>query len=430
MAYVPFALAGLRAGFDGPARALAGGAAAALIPLAGNGQLFAFLLLAAGAWALLEAISRRSWAPAASALVMAASAAALAAVKLLPLAAYMTRVETLDVPDISSIDPGLLWHALLGRDQSLGAFEGVHAAQDWRWWEYGAYVGPAVPFLAAGWAGRRLRRAWPMAATAVLALVAALGAGWGVWDLLRGIPLLDALRVPSRAIVFAVLLLGGMAGLWVTEWERAAPRALLAAGALIVAADVGWVGRAALKEAFVVEPASHGRGAFRQTIGVKDFTRARDPASGRYVAAYSDLYPALLAGRGTINCYDRFHLPVRARPSELPGGTTNPAHRGEAFVDPEGSARIARLGGRTIRVAVDADAAGTLVVNQNHAPGWRTRDGRPVIERGGLLAAAVGPADREVVFVYTPPLLTAGAAVSGAAVLTLAAAAWISGRRR
>jgi hypothetical protein len=419
MAWAPFALAALRSGFEKPAAAFAGGAAAAMMLFAGNAYLFGFLLLFSCLWAVLESSARRSVRPAAAAAFLVAAACGLAAVKLVPMVVFLGKVTSLDVPDLSSGDLYSLWHALLGRDQSLEAFGGVHARQFWGWWEYGAYVGPVIPFLAVLGFLREPGRAWPMAVVAAAAMLLALGQGWGLWDLLRGLPALGALRVASRVIVFAVLFLGALAGQAAGSWEPRMRHWLLAGAIALVALDIGWVGQRAFREAFAIEPGGGAapRGEFRQEIGRKDFWSVRDRQGGPPIIAYTDQYPRFLTGRGTVNCYDRSHLPARVLPATLAGGSPNPWYRGEAWLTSGGSARLARLGGRRIMAVVEPAAATTLVVNQNFDSGWLVAGGRPTMEYEGLLAAAVTPEDREIVFIYSPPGLAAGAAIT---LLTLA----------
>ncbi len=423
MAYLPLALAALRRGFARPRLALAAGAAAAMILFIGNGYLFAHLILVAGLWAALVAIQRRSWSPFGAFALMGLSALGLSAIKLLPMLDFVRKVTSVEMGDASAGNLVLLWNSLLGRDQGLRAYEGILPGQAWRWWEYGAYVGPVIVILACGYAARRIGRAWPLVALTAFVVLLTLGAGWGVWDLLRALPVFDSLRVPSRAIAFAVLFLGVMAGLQVTEWEPRVPRYLLAAGVALVAFDIGYVGRSPLEEAFVVAPHAREPGDFQQSIGTKDFQGAWDPAARRYTAAYTDLYPGLLANRGTVNCYNRFHLPIRAQPDHLPDGSPNPSYRGEAWSTSGGPTRVLKVGGRRIEVGVEPAGAGVLVLNQNYDDGWRTEDGRRVRDHGGLVAAAVNPEDHRVVFLYTPPWFLPGAALSLLSVVAVIAGA-------
>lgn len=438
MAYLPLGLCALHAGFERPVWGVAGGAAVALTLFIGNAYLFAYLLLFAGLWALLVAAQRRSWKPVVAMILMTVTTVGFAAVKLLPITDFMGKVTTPEVPDRSSGDLQMLWAMLLGRAQDLTA----HAididpgatqldAMVWRWWEYGAYIGPVVLLLALGYALRRFRTVWPLCALIVIAVLLSLGNRWGVWDVLRHLPVFEGLRVPSRGIVVAVLLLGVLAGLWVTEWELRFPKqGLLLAGAVtLVALDIGYVGRSAFHQAFGVEPLEPAPGPFRQGFGKKDFRNAYNHSTKRYDAAYSDMYPAFLANKGIVNCYDRLHLPIGVQPADLPTRAPNPAYRGEAWIVEGGRARIEGMGGRRIEIALEPAGAGTLIVNQNYDTGWRAQDGRPLVAREGVIAMEVAPADRAVVLVYTPPRFWAGLALSLLTLLASVAAVVLSRRR-
>ena len=421
MAWVPAALAALHAGFDRPRLGLLAGAAAAMIAFIGNAYLFTFLLLFSSLWVLLATADRRSIKPPVACALMILSALGLAAIKLLPMNDFLLKTTTLDTGDRPSASLSLIAVALLGRRQALRAYADELAGQPWHFWEYGAYIGPIVATLALAAVVFRFRRAWPLAAVAAAALAISLGHAWGPWDLVRTLPMLAGLRVPSRAIIFSALFLGTLAGLLVTQWERPGRRVLLALGVVLIAADIGWVGRAALPEAFVLAPVDPPRGEFRQAIGKKRFQGAWDPAVGRYLDAYSDMYPGLLANRGTINCYDRLHIPVHAQPETLAGGLPNPAYRGEAYLTSGGVARLVEIGGRAIEIDVAAAAPGVLVVNQNYDSGWRARDSRPVKERGGLLAVEVEPGERRIALLYTPPRFWFGAALTLASLAAILA---------
>jgi hypothetical protein len=99
---------------------------------------------------------------------------------------------------------------------------------------------------------------------------------------------------------------------------------------------------------------------------------------------------------------------------------------------PPGDARIVRDGTGEVVIAVDARRDALLVLNDQHAPGWRaTVDGRPAeILCANYLARGVWvPAGRhEVAFRYRTPGLAAG--LAAVAALVLATAGWAVIRRR
>lgn len=88
-----------------------------------------------------------------------------------------------------------------------------------------------------------------------------------------------------------------------------------------------------------------------------------------------------------------------------------------------GSARLVREGSGSLEVEVEAPAAGTLVLRQTPAPGWRARiDGRDtplLITEKEHLAVAVGPGRSRLRLEYEPPRLRTGAAVSALSLLFL-----------
>jgi len=87
-----------------------------------------------------------------------------------------------------------------------------------------------------------------------------------------------------------------------------------------------------------------------------------------------------------------------------------------------------------VRLEAELSAPGFVVLVDTHDPGWRaTLDGVPAeILRADVAFRAVAvPAGRHVIeYVYRPRSITAGLAVSGAAVLVAVAAAALERRRR
>ncbi|MCK6502813.1 hypothetical protein L6R53_05345 [Myxococcota bacterium] len=417
MAFLPLALAGLHAGFLRPPMGLLAGAAAALVLFTGNPNLFAWLFFVAGTWATVEALRTRSARPLAALAVMVGSAVGLAAVKLVPMIAFLGEVTSKEMADTSSGDLRMLGNALLGRDQRLLAHldSGLH----WAFWEYGAYVGPVIPLAALAYGLTRPRRAWPLLVVAGACLWVALGHGYGAWDLLARVPGFTDLRVPSRVLAFVPLLLGTLAGLLLTEHGHRLPRGVEVALVAAIALDLGSVGRVSLHDAFPLPARSPPGGDFIQVQGRTEFQRAFDPTTLRPVSAFSEMYPAFLANRGTVDCYGRVRLPVAAVPAIDAEGRPNPAWRGEAWLPHGGQASLVEVGGQRLVAELQPLAAGGLVFNQNWAPGWDAADGRPVHDAGGLLAVAVGPEDRRVELVYTQPGLAAGAATSVATLLAV-----------
>lgn len=430
MAWLPLALAGLHAGFTRPYAAILGGAAAALVFYGGNANLFVWLFVVAGAWAAAQAWSRRHWMPLLAYAVMSASAVGFCAAKLVPMAHFLGQVSAKDVADSSSGNLDMLWNALIDRDQTLRAHDGQSPGITWRFWEYGAYIGPLPVVGALYVTATRFRRVAPLGALVLASLWIALGHGHGAWDLLRTLPGFSGIRVPSRAIVFAPLGIATLAALLLSEWEARLPRLLVAGAVALLVFDIAWVSREPLAGALIVEPPSVARGPYQQIDGRKDFRGGWDPVAKRYVAPYSNMYPTFLEGRGTVNCYDRLHLPVFAVPARRQNGAVDGRWRGEAWLESGGTAELAEVGGQRLAVKVQPAAPGRLILNENWAPGWTTADGRPVQNDQGRLGADVVPSDRRVVFQYAPPGLGLGLTITLATILSCLAMPVLRRRRR
>jgi hypothetical protein len=122
---------------------------------------------------------------------------------------------------------------------------------------------------------------------------------------------------------------------------------------------------------------------------------------------------------------DKANLSVRVgleRDTPLPQPADCPSSARREAIDP-----------RTTRVSVEACADGVLVVTDAYYPGWAaTLDGQPIelLRANGLVrAVAVPKGAHTVVMRYAPWTAKAGAAVSAAAVLALAAAFVRRGKR-
>jgi hypothetical protein len=407
-AYLPwavfFTVGAVDAASDGDrARALreavGAGLATALLLFCGNAYFFVYQCLFAFGYAVLCALSSRPWRRAARPLAGGAAVGALtvgfAAIKLVPMIAFLGAVSHYETGDDSGASGSLLWLALVGRDQSLTAQQ--LPEMHWRWWEFGAYVGLLPLALAVVGAVARRARTWRISALGAFFLLVAMGNGGPAWPLLRDLPGFSGLRVPSRAIVFfvlAVACLASIGGCWLVERarQRFRPRLVGAVAALAVVAvliDFFAVTRAPLAEAFVLPPvdlAEAPRDApFEQSRGQLHFvTRSR----------YSDYLDRTPRNVGMVTCYDRLHLPVAARAPFRSAGVLDPDYHGEAWLD--GGSGAPTLTFSPNRLVVDVAASGgTLVINQNADDNWRaTVRGQPatLVAHAGLLAVAL-PAD-------------------------------------
>jgi hypothetical protein len=438
LAYLPFAALFTSGAIDDATegklasaarQALGAGLATSLLLFCGNAYFFVYQCLFALGYGVLAALGARPlrcvWRPIAAGVAVALSMFALAAIKLVPMIGFLQSVKRYDARDESGASISLLWSALVDRNPSLTAFQ--LPGMQWRWWEYGAYVGLVPLALALIGAAVARARAWRLSCVALFFLLLSMGNGSLVWPLLRGLRGFEGLRVPARAIAYVVLAVACLAALgasWIAERLRARfghPRLVevaVALGAMALAGNAFLVTRPALAAAFVLSPESAAdtpQAAFHQTRGRIVF---------HTYERYTDLLDHALRNEGDLSCYDRLHLPIAARAS------ADPKYRGEVWVDgAEGAARLTAFSPNRVAVEIDAARGGFLALNQNFDAAWRVSvndRGAQVVSRDGLIGVAL-PSDgspTQIVFDYSPP--TWGAWLS--ALFALLSLAWLVSR--
>ncbi|HEY3450741.1 MAG TPA: hypothetical protein VGK67_30570 [Myxococcales bacterium] len=455
-AYLPFAALFACGAIDAAARgearragleAAGAGLAAALLLFSGNAYFFVYQCLFTLLYGLLRALPskpwRDAWKPLAGGAAVGLTTLLFGAVKLLPMMDFLGRVSKYEAKDASGAALELVWLALVGRDQSLTAHQ--LPGMQWRWWEYGAYVGLAALALAAVGLALSKPRPWRLGLVALFFVLLAMGNGGPVWPLLRSLQAFEGLRVPSRAIAYGVLAVSALAALgasWLVDWTVRRrllsgwqPTALAGTVVFLVAADFFAVTRSPLQEAFTLPPVAledvPASAPFRQVRGRVEFkTRAR----------YTDLLDHAVRNEGVLNCYERLHLPLAAQASTLKDASANPAYRGEAYVEGSGAAgggASPTLSFTPNRLMIDVAAAGggTLIVNQSFDSAWSAQlrgQAAPIANRSGVLAIEL-PADgapAKVELEYTPSRL--GAAITLLSLLgSLGALGWeLLARRR
>jgi hypothetical protein len=358
---------------------------------AGNAYVFVYASLLVLLRSVLAAASLRPWStawrPLAGGASVGAAGALIGAIKLLPMLEYLGRVSHYEVKDSSGASLELVWRSLTGRDPSLTAIQ--EPTMQWRWWEYGGYVGAPVLLLALLGAAGTWKRTWPWSVAAVFFVGVTMGNEGPVWPLLRALHAFEGLRVPSRAIAMVVLIVAGLAAVGAT-WglDRAVKARALDAKAIppvIAIATFGIVvnafavTRPTLEEAFTASPpaaAPAELAAFRQAYGKRAFV-TRTP--------YTDHYEHALRNEGMLNCHERLHLPIHARAAALRSGAPDPEYRGELWSrDGARAVEVEAWGPTEIVVAEHrsggAAAGDVIVVNQNFDPGWTARlAGRPLV---------------------------------------------------
>lgn len=376
---------------------------------------------------------------------VAGQAFVFSAAKLLPMAELM-----LAHPRPTSADTGYtlaaLGNALFDRNQTLAAAYAARPEEFLGWMHEGLYVGGlvAVPFLLGVFRGPRERG--PLLVVLALFVWISLGshAPVNLWGALHALPVLDNVRLTQRFGIVAVLVVAIFVGfgidavrLYGARWAtRSAVGVLAAAGLLaVIVADLFFVNSPLLREAFPIRPIPvKTNEEFRQILSLPGYDAKgwRRDDSDPLHSTLSGVYPAFLAHRGSTRGYEV--VPVPSRAASLRGQ----GYRGEVYLEGTGG-EVAFAAWSPNRVVIDVRSEGTgmVVVNQNHAPGWRvlrhgpgSLGGAGVSEYEGLLAVPVERADRRLELLYRPQSVVIGGWVTGLGVLATLGVAWTLGRRR
>lgn len=350
---------------------------------------------------------------------MVALSLGFAALRLLPILDFI-RDHPRKVVDPDILKLAELWEIYAVRHTAR------HFGQHiWVWPEYGNYFGViGVGLVAIGAIAalvRKDRRAlWPMVFGTVVFIVFQLGnREWFPWWMLKKLPVIENLRVPSRfttvVAIFACVLIGvavdqGLRWAQRNERRRAlryAAAALTLAVALAYVFDASSFNRLQWNQTFgTPPPAVTNRTPFRQAMG--------DP-NRMY------LYPA--QNQGSLRCFEESPLDISKK---LAVGRPK-----EEFLAPPGVGTVDRVRWSPNRIIVEADLPqpGRVVVNQNYERHWKVTEGGEVTSHQGLLAADVPAGRRFVVFRYLPTPFLWGLGISCATFL-LAGYLWRRWRPR
>lgn len=382
--------------------------ALAMLVYAGGIYPLPHTVLLLGLYALGLAFTARSPRPVLTLALCGALAVGLAAPKLLPVIDGFQRAPRLiESPEVFSI--GALVTALTSRDQAFYARPA--AVSPYGWHEWGSYIGAlGLGVLVAAVALVRGRREHLLKLIGVVFVLLALGAFHpsAPWTLLHEhVPVFRSQHVPSRFLYPAVLVLAlvAAAGLGRALERQHARRpwlSVVAAGlVLALAYDVASVAARPMADAmWMVPPRIASRRPFHFEKDPPYHYKKRDWAGPMYLA--------MLGNTGVLNCYG-------APPFEGRGArdVRDPAYRGEAYVEGQGSAKLVRWSpNRAVVDVTGANAGARLVYNMNYDDGWRA-------EIAGAGASAAVPFEdtvsiflpegaSRVTFRYYPRALNAG----------------------
>ena len=332
----------------------------------------------------IEAWRRRSARPVLQLVVVGTLAALIAAPSLVPSLRTLVAIvhRELGPERITLSALGEIFFALDQRD--FIHFDG----QRWRWHEYGLYVGaPFFLALALGLLRSKAKLRWPLFGAGLFFFFVGLGAHGPLspWELLHRLPVFSQMRASGRALLVAILCWAPVAGLGVSDLKRP-----LQALFVIVTLSSTWaVSWPILQAAFV----DRGEipGPSNRPFVQRDHDRHYQQMTQHH---FTSMIVDVQQNQGVLRFYDPITWPVHA---------TDRGDAGEVFIGAgrADSVEVVRWSPNAIDVRVRGAAAGSvLVVNQNHDPGWKTRDGRPVIPWKGLLAVRLDAGDPRVELHY------------------------------
>ena len=445
IAWMPHVLFYLHRWLERPSgRPLAlGGLCFGFLFLDGGPYQFVFFSLFAAAYASTLAARRRSSRPLLALPSIAVIGAGIAAIKLVPVFEVATRFpRTTSAVNFygAPFEPttrGLLAQMFLSRRQA-------HDPELWMPYilNVGCYVGWIVLAFATWAVIRRFRAnaAWLMLCLVFLWISLGPASPIDLWQILHELPLLSALRVPTRFNVYVLLLVALFAGeglqLAIGEVRRRLEgRALLVARVALISlavaavADLAWVNGAIFRVAFSIPPLEVQRSP--------EFAHSdRSP----YLATYKEsalypvhpnwpgaAYPSILGNRGVIRTYRTVRSPSRVV------AVDSIRYQGEVLMRGQGRDAIVDFEITPNHLFATTDGrAGTLVFNVNHAAGWKTRSPGTgeVFASTGLLAVEVEEGTRHVRIDYRPASFILGAGISSVTLAGGIALLWRESRKK
>ncbi|HVZ87820.1 MAG TPA: hypothetical protein VHG72_12675, partial [Polyangia bacterium] len=356
--------------------AAAAGAFLALIIYVGGIYPHPHALMLLWLYALGTAIARRAlWPPRLFGITVVTSIG-LAAPKLIPVLATMSRFPRL-IESNEAISLHSLWVILTAHQQGFDFYPRLPVRVFWVWWDWGAYVGVAGALaLAAALVVGRSPRLVTLKVAALAFVILALGQS--IWSVVHLLPIFSSQHLPARMLFPAILVLalvfvGGLDESWGRFARRRRWAEAIALGAVcLYALDLAVVARQATPPPFRLEvpPVTRG-GDFRQER-TPPYHYGK-PAVGpelreRYDWPSKISYPSMLANTGVLACYG---IPLEARAAAI--GSDQPGYRGLAFLaGGAGRAEVTRWTPNAVTVRVTGARPGDrLVYDMNFDRGWR-----------------------------------------------------------
>ena len=390
----------------------------AFIFLGGSLHMVVYALLAAGFLGLWLVFLRQDLRPLVMLGLIIILFVPLVAIKLLPVAEVQSFSGDFIRP-IPFIQPwSWIYDMFVSRDQlSISQWKFEETGENFRWIEYGAYVGimPVILFFVGILAVRRRMQLAMVGAASLLLLVTF---GWFPWAVLRELPFLDGvLRNPQRVRVVFLLFFGLLAGYGLefigSKLTRRVfvRRLLLASVVTVVLIDLATFHSHMYGDLFNLE---------RPYIEpVAAFERVTNSYTDNREGVYKVSYENYRAGQGTADMCMPYMMERGAYGRGRDTLDLTKSYFGEAKLTQDGEVHSVDVDGDEVIVSFNASEAGWLVLNQNFFPGWRSIPAREVISHDGLVAVRVQAGDDSMIFRYAPRSYELGFWISVVSVMFL-----------
>lgn len=406
---------------------LVAGALHAFLLWCGSIHHFVFFPIVLGLVALARAVTARSPRPLIALALVFVVSVGLAAPRLLPmfdLYAHFPRETVAEgrttrpwVLVATFLEPVVPWRIdLTTLDRTWIQVGPGHSVQ---WVNVGSFIGPVAALLALIGAFAIRARGLVFVGIAIVFAWGSLGS-WcepSLWRWLHALPVYRSMQAPERLVMYVTFALSVLAGFGASRLVDVAMRwsartrcvVAVLCGVAFLGPMVGFNAPIASTGFDVPLPPLAPRGDF-----VQGPSRTLPQQWG------GELYAAVLENRG--NPIGQSDVPMQ----RAARGNDDPEYRGEVYFAGDQAIERFTITPNRIRVRATLAAADTLVVNQNHFPGWEVvgAGDATTYDRKGRIAVDLPAGVVDVELRFTQPVAWRGLALGAIALVWLVVAAF------